>query len=211
MKIKSILLLLIFIIVSVNSFSQVKYEKLTFDDTICKTPPPDCKFKAFGSDFYFNLDSSVWIKSRKSLNVFCGICYPGFNGQFIFELPNFTGDTVHVIKMTGYILTDGSLNAGFWCKVNNGREMVGYGNSLKRVCGFPEALDCDYLGNNEPPIPYNWDKYEINVKVKGGYATRIQFGGFVLTGKAWFDDFEIYIDGKKVNNILIPRDDVIMN
>jgi hypothetical protein len=37
------------------------------------------------------------------------------------------------------------------------------------------------------------------------------FGGFVLTGKAWFDNFEIIIDGKKVNTILIPAENFDYN
>lgn len=198
------MIVLCFIVFNYSS-AQKKYIKLSFDDTTAISAP-DCQFKSDGSDFHFVLDSSVFLKNKRSLNVFCGICHPGFNGMFQFILPGFTGGNVTKIIMKGDILTEGDLNSGFWCKVKNNKQLVGYANTLKRISGFPEALDCDYTGINEPPIPYNWDSKTIEIDVKGGYATSIMFGGFVLTGKAWFDNFEIIIDGKKINTILIPAE-----
>lgn len=212
MTMKRFVIVLIVIFLFQNNFShaQKKYIKLNFDDTTAVNAP-DCQFKADGSDFHFVLDPSVFLKNKRSLNVFCGICHPGFNGMFQFVLPGFTGGKVGKIVMKGDILTEGDLNSGFWCKVKNEKQLVGYANTIKRITGFPEALDCDYTGINEPPIPYNWDSKTLEINVQGGYATSIQFGGYVISGKAWFDNFEIYIDGKKINYILFPADNFEVN
>ncbi len=205
MKKSTFFVITFLVLISSFSSAQKKYIKLNFDDTTAANAP-DCQFKANGSDFHFALDESVFLKNKRSLNIFCGICHPGFNGMFQFVLPGFTGGKVSKIVMKGDILTEGSLNSGFWCKVKNEKQLVGYANTIKRIAGFPEALDCDYTGINEPPVPYNWDSKTLEINVQGGYATSIMFGGFVISGKAWFDNFEIYIDGKKINNILIPAE-----
>jgi len=88
------------------------------------------------------------------------------------------------IEFTGKIKTENIENgwAGLWWRVDG---MEG------KVLGFDNMSDRGLRGTND------WTNVSINMKVdeKG---VLIAFGGlFVGNGVAWFDNFEIYIEGKK--------------
>lgn len=104
------------------------------------------------------------------------------------------------IELTGYIKTEGITEgyAGLWLRVDDG-EQGDY-----KVLGFDNMYDRG--------IKYTTDwtlaKIEMDVDAE---AKDVIFGGLLTgNGTAWFDNLEIFIDGKKYEDIVLstPKSDL---
>jgi C-terminal processing protease CtpA/Prc len=96
------------------------------------------------------------------------------------ELPNFKGKE---ITLSGYIKTENVTDgfAGLWMRIDPG---IGFNNMRDK------AID----GTTD------WTKYEITLNLDPERTEAIVIGGLMAgTGKAWFDDFTVTIDGKDIS------------
>lgn len=95
------------------------------------------------------------------------------------------------IQLSAYVKTEGVANgyAGLWLRLDGAdKEMIRIDNMENR----------GITGTNE------WKQYVVNLDYDEN-VKEIYFGGLLAgEGKTWFDNFEISIDGKKIEN-LKPR------
>ena len=95
---------------------------------------------------------------------------------------NFSGSK---IKLTGYVKTEDISDgyAGLWMRID---PKVGFDNMSKR----------GIKGTSK------WTKCEIELKLNSEKATDIYLGGLLVgNGTAWFDNLEVLVDGKPIENI----------
>ncbi|RYF17855.1 MAG: peptidase S41, partial [Flavobacteriales bacterium] len=93
-----------------------------------------------------------------------------------------------LIEIKGFVKTDKINNgfAGLILKLEGGNKILGYNNVQEQPIS----------GTND------WKEYSISLPYTN-QAEKIRFGGvFIGSGKVWFDDFRLYIDGKLVKDII---------
>lgn len=91
-----------------------------------------------------------------------------------------------VIELTGYIKTKDITtgNAGLWMRVE----------------GRTGNLVAEFMEKDGPRGTTEWKKYQISYKYSKDDITSISVGGILMgNGKAWFDDLELTIDGKPID------------
>lgn len=112
---------------------------------------------------------------------------PYFDSQFgalAYKIPN--GYNGKNIKVEAYLKTENVKEgyAGLLLRLDKGSTTVGFDNMQKN----------GVIGTND------WVKYEITLPFKE--ADAIYVGGLLSgTGKVWFDDFKVSVDGKNVKNL----------
>ncbi|MDR2040241.1 MAG: erythromycin esterase family protein [Bacteroidales bacterium] len=141
------------------------------------------KWMCGGNGYRIHLDEEEYIEGKKSLKMeytnssqkTFGVC----TGLFPIELVR-----GKEITFKGKIKTEKLENgyAGLWCRIDgeNGK-----------ILGFDNMYDRGVSGDS------TWNEYTIHMKVDSS-GISMYFGALHTgEGKAWFDDFEIWIDGKK--------------
>lgn len=98
------------------------------------------------------------------------------------------------IVLTGYIKTEGIADgyAGLWLRVDGGEpgdyKVLGFDNMHDR--GIKDTTD--------------WTPVKIEMDIDSEART-VVFGGLLVgSGTAWYDNLEIFIDGKKYEDIVLP-------
>lgn len=98
------------------------------------------------------------------------------------------------VELTGYIKTEGIADgyAGLWLRVDGGEpgdyKVLGFDNMHDR--GIKDTTD--------------WTPVKIEMDIDSE-ARAVVFGGLLVgSGTAWYDNLEIFIDGKKYEDIVLP-------
>jgi erythromycin esterase len=175
-------ILLIFIS---NSIYSQEFLNLDFEYEIQGTDSPELWYVG-NLPYTVKLDTIVTYKSQKSLRIESETINEnkfGFSSIF-FPTQYAKGK---IIEFIGRIKTENVRNgyAGIWLTATNDKGETVTDNMNER----------DLTGTND------WQKVSVKLSVDKS-TTKITFGS-LLTGKgtAWFDGFEIYIDGIKFNDI----------
>ena len=181
MKTKFILLLLC---LSGQVFSQ-EFLNLDFEYTIHGVQKP-LKWFVGGEGYTATMDSEI--KHNGSYSIKIESNNPTQN-QFAVCTGTFPPELVKgkEIEFSGWIRTKNVEEgyAGLWWRVDG----------TKGTLGFDNMHDRGIKGTNE------WEKVSIKMKIDEK-VTNINFGGlFIGHGKAWFDNFEVLINGVKFNDV----------
>ncbi|MFI5451157.1 S41 family peptidase [Pedobacter sp. UC225_61] len=111
------------------------------------------------------------------------------NGVIDYSIPNnYEGK---VIDLVGYMKTEAVANgfAGLWLKLND---------------QDGQMIKVDYMQKQAITGTNDWEQYVIKLAYDDQVKT-IHIGGLLVgDGKVWFDDLQVYIDGKKIET-LKPR------
>lgn len=185
---------ILFLCLSVTGFSQ-KFLNLDFEYAIPGSNTPQ-KWYAGGSGYIVALDEIEKASQARSLKMVSnnpaksqfGVC----NGSFPIDLVKGKN-----IEFKGRIKTEEITGgyAGLWWRVD--------GKNYEQL-GFDNMSDRGLKGTND------WKQVSIKMKVDEN-VVNINFGAlFAGKGTAWFDDFEIFIDGVKFIDIE-PRTTVPTN
>jgi erythromycin esterase len=164
-----------------NSVFSQTFLNLDFEYAIQGTQKP-LKWFTGGNGYIIALDNKEKVSLSKSLKIVSnipkgnefGVC----TGYFPIDLVKGKN-----IEFTGRIKTNNITGgyAGLWWRVDG----------KNGTMGFDNMSDRGLKGTND------WKQVSIKMKVNEG-VTNINFGClFVGQGTAWFDKFEIMIDGKK--------------
>lgn len=164
------------------------FEASSFSDN--KVPD---KWIIGGDGYSANTDNTTHQNGNASLRItFNNLLKNDFGVFFnLMPLDSVIGKTV---RLTGYIkskdLVDGY--AGLWLRVDgeqNGHKVLGFDNMHDR--GISGTAD--------------WTQVEIEIEIDPS-AKAVFFGGlFTGRGTAWFDNLEIYIDGGKYEDPVLPE------
>lgn len=142
-----------------------------------------------GNGYVLSLDHEVKQHANSSLKIVFEEKHKNAFGIFtgIMPLDSIIGKD---IRLTGWIKTENVKDgyAGLWLRVDGEDQVLGFDNMHDRgVLGMSEWTQVS--------IPMN-----INSKAKSVY-----FGGMLIgEGIAWFDNLEIFIEGKKYSDIVLP-------
>lgn len=117
-----------------------------------------------------------------------GLITSSDNGQFgsiAYKIPaNYEGK---IIKLEGYMKIEGVTN--------------GFAGLLLRVDGNGRPLVFDNMQSQNISGTIDWKRYSIELKYPR-QAENIYVAGILSgKGKAWFDDFEVFIDGKNIQTL----------
>jgi erythromycin esterase len=186
---KKLLLFILLLALGNDLFSQSSLN-LDFETKVLQSTRPK-KWWIAGNGYKIQLDSTVVHHGRYSLRIISenkpgnsfGVC----TGSFPVEAAK-----GKEIVFKGWIKTDGVKNgyAGLWWRIDGGN---------KETLGFDNMNDRGLSGDTD------WTAVSIKIKVSDK-ASNINFGAmFNGEGTAWFDDFEVIIDGKKYDEDLAAK------
>ena len=134
------------------------------------------------SDYTLSLDSINVQNGKYSASVEFKEGKPAFKA-WSFKIPNnYAGKN---ITLTGYIRTENVTNgyAGLWMRID-------------------PSLGFDNMSKNGVKGTTNWTKYAITLKLSPQKTEQIIIGGLLVgKGKAWFDKFNVTIDGTNIEDL----------
>lgn len=138
-----------------------------------------------GKDYKFALDSSTVQHGKYALSITSTTDTAGF-GAVTFAIPKaFEGSEV---ELRGYLKTEGVNGgfAGFWLRIDG-------------TSAFDNMQGQNIHGTTD------WKQYSIKLPYNSQKAINI-VGGALLAGKGkiWFDNIELFIDGKPIENA-VPK------
>ena len=159
---------------------------LNFENEVAGSEMPK-KWYVEGQGFKFSLDEkekfsgkrSLKIQSHDSTNKQVAVCLNSFPLEYVKDKS---------IEFKGKIKTAAIYNgyAGLWWRVD------GKDNSSH---GFDDMADRGLRGDND------WTEVSIHMEIKGD-VEKIFFGGLITgTGTVWFDNFEVFIEGKRFEDV----------
>jgi len=182
-----ITILLLFMCLAGTSFSQ-EFLNLGFEYKLQGAESPK-KWYVGNPGYITKLDETEKYSLSRSLKVASNSPMENqfglFTGNFPIDLAKGKG-----IELKGHLKTESITNgyAGLWLKV--------YGQD--GVLAFDEMENRGLKGTND------WQEVSLRLFVDDN-ATEIDFGGLLIgDGTAWFDDFQIFIDGLEFKD-LKPR------
>lgn len=184
-------LLLLVTLMANTCFAQTNFNG-NFERINSKTNKPEGWAYGFNKvqelTYPVKLDSIVKKEGRYSVSIEKKEKGEGY-GVVDYIIPkNYEGN---VIDLVGYMKTEAVANgfAGLWLRLDDeGGNMIRLDNMEKQAI----------TGTND------WKQYHIQLAYEGD-VRNIHFGGLLAgDGKVWLDDLQLYIDGKKIEN-LKPR------
>ncbi|WEK17759.1 MAG: S41 family peptidase [Candidatus Pedobacter colombiensis] len=98
------------------------------------------------------------------------------------------------IELKGYIKTEqvDSGYAGLWMRIDGKDGVVAFDNMAKEMKNLKGTKD--------------WKAYSITLPYDSEAAKEIHIGGLLVgKGKAWFDSFQLFIDGKAISEVPIKQ------
>lgn len=130
--------------------------------------------------YNFKLDSSVVKHGKYAMSVTSKSSDVDFAAIACTISKTFAGEKV---QLTGYLKTENvSGYAGFWVRIDGTK-------------AFYNMADQGIKGTND------WKEYTITLPYDGDNAINIVAGALMVgTGKIWFDDMKLYLDGKPIEN-----------
>ncbi|WP_057937649.1 S41 family peptidase [Algoriphagus resistens] len=138
-------------------------------------------------DYKLSIDSLAFsgIKSGK-------IASTGVENAFgciAYRIPaHYSGD---VIKLEGYM------------KINNVEN--GFAGLMLRIDGNGNTLALDNMQNQQVIGTKDWQKYSVTLAYPEDAEYIYVAGILVGKGEAWFDDFQVTVDGNDIQTIELPR------
>lgn len=181
-------ILIIFICLSGKSFSQ-EFLNLGFEYELRGSETPKKWWYTPNSGYTFKLDENEKHESNRSLKLTSNNPKENQSGVFTQTFP-LAFAKGRRIELRGYLKTESINNgyAGLWWKVDGENGVLGFDNMENK----------GLKGTND------WQEISLKVSVDEK-ATEITFGGILVgDGVAWYDDFEILIDGQEFKD-LQPR------
>jgi len=181
-------ILIIFICLSGKSFSQ-EFLNLSFEYELRGSETPKKWWYTPNSGYIFKWDGKEKHESNRSLKIISNNPKENQSGVFTASFPIAYAKGRN-IELRGYLKTDSINNgyAGLWWKVDGQDGVLGFDN----------------MDNNGLKDTNDWQEVSLMMNVDKK-ATEITFGGLLVgNGIAWYDDFEILIDGKSFKD-LQPR------
>lgn len=181
-------LLLLVALLANNCFAQTNFNG-NFEKIDSKTNKPEGWSYGFNKAqelaYSVKLDSNIKKEGNYSVSIEKKSKEADFS-VIEFTIPNtFKGS---VIDLTGYMKTEAVANgfAGLWLRLDDeDGQVIKLDNMQKQAI----------IGTND------WKKYAIKLAYDDNVKS-IHIGGLIVgNGKAWFDDLQLYIDGKKIENL----------
>lgn len=130
---------------------------------------------------------------------------PDSSGQtFLMYLPKSYYSGMRIIHVSLQIRENVNTYpvSGFWCKVKKNKKLIGWASTYKGQIAFPMDINENNKSENIPIIRGAWTTYNFTINIKED-PDEVIFGGFSIW-RAWFDDIQITINGKKVDDLIIP-------
>ncbi|MDO6518534.1 erythromycin esterase family protein [Zobellia uliginosa] len=181
-------ILLIFVCLAGKLFSQ-EFLNLGFEYELRGSETPKKWWYTTSSGYIFKWDGNEKHESNRSLKITSNNPKENQSGVFTASFPvDFAKG--RKIELRGHLKTESINNgyAGLWWKVDGQDGVLGFDN----------------MENNGLKGTNDWQEVSLKMLVDEK-ATEITFGGLLLgNGVAWYDNFEILIDGKTFND-LQPR------
>lgn len=189
------LLMLFSLICSISSCAQNKHYNIDAEDLDVTSKMPKGWVFAFNEDqkkaYAAELDPIVKYSGKHSISV------RNINSQASFyavSYPIFKTFEGREILLKGYIKTENvkSGYAGLWMRIDGEQPTIAFDNMESR----------GVKGNTE------WAAYSIRLPYDAGAAKSIHIGGLLIgDGKAWFDQLELFIDDKPIENVAEKKPD----
>jgi C-terminal processing protease CtpA/Prc len=129
---------------------------------------------------------SISIEKKTILNTFGPVTFSNKSPFAAITFPIHKTFQGREILLKGAIKTQSvkSGYAGLWMRIDGEGQSIAFDNMQKR--GIKGTTD--------------WNQYTIKLNYDSDQAKSIHIGGLLVgDGKAWFDDFELYIDGKLID------------
>lgn len=191
-KLRGVLLLTIMLFVNLSTYSQKQAEatksNLGFEEIDKAAGLPESWWKG-GDDFSVSLDSTVKRSGKYSILIEKKQNFDNSSFAMLLRyLPNlYEGKT---IELRGYMkLENAGGNSGF----------------MVRIDGRDAVIQFDNMANRNIKGTSDWKLYSIKLPLSNKDRT-IAIGPIRTgTGKVWFDDFEVLIDGKDISEAKIKE------
>ncbi len=184
MKCKYLSPLLCFLLFSLTSIAQEKpiLFNLDFESYTDSEALPD-GWGQWGS-YQMKVDKEITYSGQHALLIDAGEQGGAFGSVVHKIAPNYKGEK---ITLEGYMKTEGV--AG------------GFAGLLLRIDGESGPLEFDNMQNEGITGDNDWKKYSITLPLPEE-ATNIFVAGILVgNGKAWYDDFSVFIDGVKIQEV----------
>jgi hypothetical protein len=201
LKKKIILIGLFMFFISSTILGQKKYYDLDIEkaDTIGKKII-QWKYQSLGTEFY--VDSTTKFAGKNS--IFVNLKQTDISGgvPFYFIFPKIFYPALRSINISVDIMfRNDKPNAGLWCLVKKDNELLGSSSTLKGNIPITVVPYTATAGNNVPVIPYSWTPYSFTIKFDKD-PNQVIIGLILLKDRAWFDNLEININGKRLNKLV---------
>ncbi len=184
MKNNYLSLLLCFLFFSLVCTGQEKpiLFNLDFESTTAKKDLPD-SWGQWGS-YQLKVDKDVVYSGKQAVLIDAGEKGGAFGSVVHKIAPNYKGEK---ITLEGYMKTEGVAD--------------GFAGLLLRIDGESGPLEFDNMQNEGISGDNDWKKYSITLPFPEE-ATNIFVAGILVgNGKAWYDDFSVFIDGVKIQEL----------
>ena len=200
---KIILLIALFIsLLPLTIQAQKKYFNLDFEktDSIGKKIF-QWKNETFGTEFY--VDSATKAQGKSSMFANLQHVVGVKNGvPFYFVLPTAYYTGLRSISISLKIMfRNEKPNAGLWCTVKKDNELLATACTYKGNVSMNVIPFSATAGTMVPVIPYTWTPYNFTIKFDKD-PNFVIIGLILLNDRAWFDNIEIKLNGKPVNDLV---------
>ncbi|MBK7500744.1 MAG: peptidase S41 [Ignavibacteriales bacterium] len=177
---------LLFFITACNAQDSIKNFNLDFEENLNKKELPDDWIKWGTSDYSIQTDTSIKYSGNYSVVINPLPTSEGKSfGSIAYQLPaNYDASS---ITLTGYMKTENVSD--------------GYAGLLLRVDGTSEPIAFDNMHNRGIKGTNDWTQYEITLPFSAEAKKIFVAGLLVGKGKAWFDKFEVFLDGKNITDV----------
>jgi hypothetical protein len=120
---------------------------------------------------------------------------------FYFKLPKVFFPGLRSISISVKIMfRNEKPDAGLWCLVKKDNELLGSASTYKGITPLSVVPFTATAGNIVPVIPFSWTPYNFTISFDKD-PNEVIIGLIVLKDRAWFDNIEIKINGKLLNNL----------
>jgi len=177
-------LLLCFLFFSIVCTAQEKpiLFNLDFESTTASKDLPD-SWGQWGS-YQLKVDKKVVYSGKQAVLIDAAEDGGAFGSVVHKIAPNYKGEK---ITLEGYMKTEGVAD--------------GFAGLLLRIDGESGPLEFDNMQNEDITGNNDWKKYSITLPLPEE-ATNIFVAGILVgKGKAWYDDFSVYIDGVNIQEL----------
>jgi hypothetical protein len=177
---------LLFFVTACNAQDSIKVFNLDFEQNLNKNELPDDWIKWGTSDYSTQSDTSIKYSGNYSVVINPLPSSEGKSfGSVAYLLPaNYNASS---ITLTGYMKTENVSD--------------GFAGLLLRVDGASEPIAFDNMQNRNIQGTNDWTQYEITLPFSTEAKKIFVAGILVGKGKAWFDKFEVFLDGKNITEV----------
>jgi C-terminal processing protease CtpA/Prc len=177
---------LMFFVTACNAQDSTKNFNLDFEENLNKKELPDDWIKWGTSDYSIQTDTSIKYSGNYSVVINPLPSSEGKSfGSIAYQLPaNYNASS---ITLTGFMKTE--------------NVSEGFAGLLLRVDGATEPIAFDNMQNRNIQGTNDWAQYELTLPFSAEAKKIFVAGLLVGKGKAWFDKFEVFLDGKNITDV----------